>query len=119
MGRGRRALFRRSRQGHAEGRRGECRRVGDRARDRRDRGRRRGRGSGDARHQRWLDEVPAAFVIPAGDETGLEARIADTCVERLAAFKRPHLVRLVDALPRSTLEKVAKAELRAMLLDER
>lgn len=63
-----------------------------------------------------LDEVPAAFVICAGDADGLEGRIAAACDERLAAFKRPHLVRLVDSLPRSTLEKVAKNELRAMLV---
>jgi len=67
-----------------------------------------------------LDEAPAAFVIPqpgAGD--GLEDRIAAACVTALAAFKRPHLVRLVDELPRSTLEKIAKAELRALLDAER
>ena len=63
-----------------------------------------------------LDEVPAAFVIPKDDASaGLEDRIAAACVEALAAFKRPHLIRLVDSLPRSTLEKVAKAELRALL----
>ena len=43
----------------------------------------------------------------------------DRCEEVLAAFKRPHLVRIVESLPRSTLEKVAKAELRAMLAAER
>ncbi len=66
-----------------------------------------------------LDEAPAAFVIPqAGGSEDLAQRIEAACVEALAAFKRPHLVRLVDALPRSTLEKVAKAELRAMLATE-
>lgn len=63
-----------------------------------------------------LDEVPAAFVIALpGMADGLEAKIAEACARDLAAFKRPHLVRLVDTLPRSTLDKVAKAELRAML----
>ena len=63
-----------------------------------------------------LDEAPAAFVIPVqGQEDGLEARIAAACQQTLAAFKRPHTIRLVDSLPRSTLEKVAKAELRARL----
>lgn len=67
-----------------------------------------------------LDEAPAAFVIAAaGAGEDLEAKIAAACTERLAPFKRPHLVRLVETLPRSTLEKVAKAELRAMLLAER
>ncbi len=66
-----------------------------------------------------LDEAPAAFVIPQpGKAEGLEAAITAACIDALAAFKRPHLVRLVDALPRSTLEKVAKAELRALLAAE-
>ncbi len=66
-----------------------------------------------------LDEAPAAFVVPVpGREDGLEARIAATCETALAAFKRPHLIRLVDTLPRATLEKVAKAELRARLAAE-
>lgn len=66
-----------------------------------------------------LDEVPAAFVIPAADAPDdLAARINAACAQSLAAFKRPRLVRLVDSFPRSTLEKVAKAELRQLLLDE-
>ncbi|HET6972224.1 MAG TPA: AMP-binding protein [Phenylobacterium sp.] len=63
-----------------------------------------------------LDEAPAAFVIPApGHGAGLEERIAAACADELAAFKRPHVIRIVESLPRSTLEKVAKAELRALL----
>ena len=67
-----------------------------------------------------LDEVPAAFVLPAaGAGADLLARIEAACVGRLAPFKRPRLVRLVSELPRATLGKVAKAELRARLLGER
>ncbi|MGJ3648003.1 AMP-binding protein [Sphingomonas sp. GlSt437] len=62
-----------------------------------------------------FDEVPAAFVI-ASDADNVQVRIDAACAASLAPFKRPHLVRLVDHLPRSTLEKVAKAELRAQLL---
>jgi crotonobetaine/carnitine-CoA ligase len=66
-----------------------------------------------------LDEAPAAFVIPQpGAGPDLQDKIAAACEQALATFKRPHLVRLVDALPRSTLEKVAKAELRAQLAAE-
>ncbi|PZR36703.1 AMP-binding protein [Caulobacter segnis] len=66
-----------------------------------------------------LDEVPVAFVIPQpGHAVGLSERIAESCQGALATFKRPHQIRLVDSLPRSTLEKVAKAELRAALVAE-
>jgi acyl-coenzyme A synthetase/AMP-(fatty) acid ligase len=44
--------------------------------------------------------------------------VAASEIERgiaLATFKQPHEIRLDESLPRSTLEKVAKAELRAML----
>ena len=66
-----------------------------------------------------LDEVPVAFVIPvdAGDD-GLPGRVLEACAATLASFKRPHEVRLVNSLPRSTLEKIAKAELRAVLAAE-
>ena len=64
-----------------------------------------------------LDEVPVAFVIPLEAEAheALRARIEADCSATLAAFKQPREIRFVDQLPRSTLEKVAKAELRAML----
>lgn len=67
-----------------------------------------------------LDEVPVAFVIPQNqsDET-LVARVAATCSDRLAPFKLPKNVILVSELPRSTLNKVAKAELRRMVCETR
>lgn len=69
-----------------------------------------------AKKHPMLDEVPVAFVIPAqGAGEDLPARILAVCTAQLADFKRPHEVRLVDSLPRATLEKVAKARLRAML----
>jgi len=70
-----------------------------------------------AKKHPMLDEVPVAFVIPAeGQEDGLIDAIQAACAKGLATFKQPHEVRLVPELPRSTLEKVAKAELRAMLV---
>jgi crotonobetaine/carnitine-CoA ligase len=68
-----------------------------------------------------LDEVPVAFIIPnrpAGNADDLARRIGLACNDALAAFKQPHEIRFVSALPRSTLEKVAKAELRAILARE-
>ncbi len=61
-----------------------------------------------------LDEVPVAFVIVAGDADGVEAEVVAACRERLADFKVPRAVYAVRALPRSTLGKVNKAELRAV-----
>jgi crotonobetaine/carnitine-CoA ligase len=72
-----------------------------------------------AKKHPMLDEVPVAFVIPAMDQgDDLVRRVQDACAQALASFKQPHEVRLTDALPRSTLEKVAKAELRALLAQE-
>jgi crotonobetaine/carnitine-CoA ligase len=71
------------------------------------------------KHHAMLDEVPVLFVLPganAGDD--LLERIDAACTAQLADFKRPHEVRLVSELPRSTLEKIAKAELRRMLQAE-
>ncbi|MGZ9098376.1 MAG: AMP-binding protein [Brevundimonas sp.] len=66
-----------------------------------------------------LDEAPVAFVVPAGPQApGLEDRIAAACANALSGFKRPHEIRLTTTLPRATLEKVAKAELRALLIRE-
>jgi crotonobetaine/carnitine-CoA ligase len=68
---------------------------------------------------RSLGEVPVAFVIPKAGVAGLETVVTATCEERLATFKVPRDVRVVDQLPRSTLNKVAKAELRALLQEEK
>jgi crotonobetaine/carnitine-CoA ligase len=38
-----------------------------------------------------------------------------TRISQVADFKVPHQIRFVDEMPRSTLEKVAKAELRTLL----
>jgi crotonobetaine/carnitine-CoA ligase len=63
-----------------------------------------------------LDEVPVVFVIPApGSDGSLADKILAHCQANLADFKVPRQVILVDELPRSTLEKVAKAELRKQL----
>jgi crotonobetaine/carnitine-CoA ligase len=72
-----------------------------------------------AKKHPMLDEVPVVFVIPH-DGTGkappsLHDDILAACRRALADFKVPREVRLVDELPRSTLEKVAKAELRKLL----
>jgi crotonobetaine/carnitine-CoA ligase len=69
-----------------------------------------------ARRHPMLDEVPVAFVIPAEPSSAmLRDEILAACKQKLADFKMPREVRLVPSLPRSTLEKIAKAQLRAIL----
>ena len=72
-----------------------------------------------AKKHQMLDEVPVVFIIPHAGVDGAPSELHDTvmaaCRAGLADFKVPREIRFVDEMPRSTLEKVAKAELRKML----
>jgi carnitine-CoA ligase len=68
------------------------------------------------RHE-WLDQVPVAFVImtpDAPDETQLERHVIDVCADRLAEFKVPRAVYVVDEFPLGTLDKLLKNKLREL-----
>jgi carnitine-CoA ligase len=65
-----------------------------------------------------LGEVPVAFVIATSRTGEMAAEILSQCRTQLSSFKVPREVRIVDELPRSTLNKVAKGTLRTMLADE-
>jgi len=73
-----------------------------------------------AKPDRMLNEVPVAFIIArdGADHTALVGEIEASCVRSLADFKRPKEIRIVDELPRSNLEKIAKAKLRDQLVNE-
>ncbi|MBX7247623.1 MAG: malonyl-CoA synthase [Caulobacteraceae bacterium] len=61
-------------------------------------------------------EAVVAFVVPDAqgtDETAIRSELAG----RLAKFKLPKRVLLIEALPRNTMGKVQKAELRARVKD--
>ncbi|HET9901900.1 MAG TPA: class I adenylate-forming enzyme family protein, partial [Actinomycetes bacterium] len=58
-----------------------------------------------------LGEVPVAFVV-VSDGTVVVAAIEAACEVSLPPFKRPREIRVVTELPRATLGKVAKAQLR-------
>lgn len=58
-----------------------------------------------------LDEVPVAFVIVDGN-VDVVSSVIEACSARLADFKVPRDVYVVADLPRSTLAKVNKVELR-------
>lgn len=63
-----------------------------------------------------LDEVPVAFVIPKPHAPDNVAELVIlACRERLADFKVVRSVHVVEELPRSTLEKIAKNVLRDRL----
>ncbi len=67
-----------------------------------------------------LGDVPAAFVSLSESAKGLEGaeiseRIMAHCRERLADFKVPRSVHIVDEFPRSTLDRIAKNKLREQL----
>jgi crotonobetaine/carnitine-CoA ligase len=64
------------------------------------------------RPDQQYSEVPVAFVVAAEGSRGLPGRIAAHCKEHLADFKVPRDVYIVRELPRSTLRKVNKTELR-------
>ncbi len=72
-----------------------------------------------AKKHDMLDEVPVVFIIPEAGVAALPPNLHDqvlaACQQQLANFKVPREVRFVDEMPRSTLEKVAKAELRKLL----
>jgi crotonobetaine/carnitine-CoA ligase len=72
-----------------------------------------------AKKHPMLDEVPVVFIIPHAGVEGAPPDLHDTvmaaCRSALADFKVPREIRFVDEMPRSTLEKVAKAELRKLL----
>ncbi|ARU06790.1 hypothetical protein CCO03_11075 [Comamonas serinivorans] len=64
------------------------------------------------------DELPVAFVLstlPQAEHADLIERVLSTCRAKLADFKVPVQVHVVDELPRGTLEKVSKVTLRQRL----
>jgi crotonobetaine/carnitine-CoA ligase len=58
-----------------------------------------------------LGDVPVAFVV-VSDGSAVVAAIEAACEASLPPFKRPREIRVVTELPRATLGKVAKAQLR-------
>jgi fatty-acyl-CoA synthase len=63
------------------------------------------------KHPQW-GETPVAVVVPSGQAPTLED-ITEWCRERLASYKKPTDLVIVDALPRNAAGKVLKGELRA------
>jgi fatty-acyl-CoA synthase len=62
-------------------------------------------------HEKW-GEVPIAVAAVAGDPVRLDD-LREFLAERLARYKHPKALEIVDALPRNPAGKVLKTELRA------
>jgi crotonobetaine/carnitine-CoA ligase len=69
-----------------------------------------------ARPDPMLTEVPVAFVLVDGQEEAVSRAAMEACRVQLADFKVPRQIVVLDELPRSTLNKVAKAVLRRQLV---
>jgi long-chain acyl-CoA synthetase len=67
---------------------------------------------------RVLGEEACAVVAPREGVELDQSELAEFCAERLADFKRPRHWRIVQQLPRSTMGKVLKRELRDQLAEE-
>ena len=59
-----------------------------------------------------LGEIGIAFVVPKADATVDPAEVLGWCKERMANFKVPRAVHIVDALPLNPSGKVMKFKLR-------
>lgn len=67
-------------------------------------------------HERWTEAITAVVVIEAG--SGLtEQDVLDAAAGRLAGFKRPKRVVIVDEMPRTATGKIQKNVLRDTLRD--
>lgn len=66
---------------------------------------------------KWIEAVVAVIVTRSGEPIALE-EIHAHCGERLAPYKRPKRIVLMDALPKNASGKILKRELRQALLAE-
>lgn len=64
----------------------------------------------------WGQKIAAFVALRPGQSTTAEELI-EFCRQRLASFKKPELIRFVDALPKNPLGKILKKELRAQFTE--
>ncbi len=69
-------------------------------------------------HEKWV-ETPLAVVVPQDpSDPPSESEIITWCRERLASYKKPSRVVLVEELPRNASGKVLKFQLREQYVRE-
>jgi acyl-coenzyme A synthetase/AMP-(fatty) acid ligase len=66
------------------------------------------------RNSEGLEEV-VAFIVPAAGATPDPAQLESHCRERMAAFKRPRRILVVDQLPKTATGKIKRFALRQTL----
>jgi long-chain acyl-CoA synthetase len=59
-------------------------------------------------------EAVVAYVVPAGEAGGVADAVRDHCAVRLARFKQPSRIEVVDELPLTVTGKVQKGRLRGI-----
>lgn len=65
-------------------------------------------------HDPYRGETVKAFVVPKPGETVTEAELDRYCRERLAAYKVPKMYEFLESLPKSSVGKVLRRQLREM-----
>jgi len=66
--------------------------------------------------EEWGECVAAMVVLMPG-ASATEAELVEFCRDRLASFKKPERILFVDDLPRNSLGKVVRPEVRAQLVE--
>jgi len=64
----------------------------------------------------WGQKI-AAFVALRPGKSASSEDLAEFCRQRLASFKKPEVIRFVDALPKNPLGKILKKELRSQFAE--
>ncbi len=62
--------------------------------------------------ERW-GEIPVAHVVARDGVSVGEEELIDYCAARIARYKRPRLIKFVDALPKTAVGKIQKSLIRA------
>lgn len=61
----------------------------------------------------YRGETVKAFIVPKEGEALTEEEVFEFCKERLAAYKRPKIVEFRDSLPKSSVGKILRKQLRS------
>ncbi|MDQ0859533.1 class I adenylate-forming enzyme family protein [Bacillus sp. V2I10] len=63
--------------------------------------------------EQWGEKI-AAFVVLKEGETADEEELINLCMQHLASFKKPKVIRILDHLPKSSYGKILKREVKQL-----